>query len=550
MVFSFLTAFVKAIYNVNKRILERSRRMEHFKKHPLYRFRWLIFVLPYFLALAGYIQLYFIEDHFNDVNTKYLVLAAFYNSFKIYGMSVSADLNQMNMWFEVARLGGGLVTTSVIVKVAKFIMEKLRTWRMVRKPDTLVVHGDGALQKTLLQTLGTNSIAANGEMCFQAKQHVLAFDQDAQALRYIMKHEKDFLSTDKITYFLSTGYEASDYGENGVIVSNIAANCARLYWAEHWLKDPNIRRVAIIGFGHYGERLLEQALLVNVLPWRDSIEYHIFGSDGKNYLSWHPQLINCLSINQSDETKDSVHFHPLVPEDIRLLQQMNRIIIAMDDVDENLLLLDRLLHTGMNGIIHVRCGEDLLTHLQYIPRRQYTNPHLQVKAFGSNEQLFSQDVILHGQLLQSAKENHRMYVAQSQAENIYCKYFSCQNYANCLHQGYCGQCLHAAATWDDLTPFEKASNIAAADHAPIKQTLLKVADQHSSIKDCKDSLCRTEHIRWCRFYYLHNWAYAETRDDHRRFHPLLQPFDQLSPSEQDKDWWPYELLLQQPYDEK
>ena len=53
--------------------------MEHFKKHPLYRFRWLIFVLPYFLALAGYIQLYFIEDHFNDVNTKFLKLSRNFN---------------------------------------------------------------------------------------------------------------------------------------------------------------------------------------------------------------------------------------------------------------------------------------------------------------------------------------------------------------------------------------------------------------------------------------------------------------------------------------
>ena len=521
----------------------------------LARYKWLLIIIPYLLAMIGYIQLYFLDPvlsvKYQDVNDLHLILAVFYNSFKIYGLSVSAEIDQMNMWFEAARLAGAFATTSIIMKLILFVYGRIRMWVMVRKPNTLVVHGSDAMKETLLQTLGKTSIAANGEVSFRAKQHVLAFDQDAQAIRYVMEHEKDFLGDGKKIYFLSTHYGASDYAENGVVVSNIATNCARLYWAEHWLRDSAVRKVAIVGFGNYGQRLLEQALLVNVLPWRSSIEYHIYGSDGKDYLAWHPQLTHCLRINQADDKQDSIHFHPgLIPEDWGTLQQLDRIILAMDEVDENLLLLDQLLRMGMNGVIHIRCNEKLLARMQYMPNRQQTNELLQVSAFGDAAQLFSPDVILHGQLIQTARNNHIRYVSNSRADNIRRKYPSCQHFSQCRVQyGTCQGCPHAAATWDDLTPFEKASNIATADHDPIKRILLLEAANRGGIDKCKTDLCRTEHIRWCRFYYLHNWEYADQRDDRRRRHPSLLPFEQLTPSEQEKDWWAYHLILNPSHEE-
>lgn len=512
------------------------------------RYKWILMAIPYFLALIGYIYLYFIDPQsvYRENNAFHLITAAFYNSFKIYGMSVSAEIREMNMWFEVARLLGALVTTSIIVKVIQVIYTSIRMRIMVKKPDTIMVHGTGVMKETVLQNLGQTSIAASGEVSFQAKQHVLAFDHDAEAIRYIMEHEKEFFTESKTTYFLSTNYEESDYAESGVIVSNIAANCARLYWAEHWLRNSSIRKVAIVGFGHYGQRLLEQALLVNVLPWRSSIEYHIYGSDGMDYLAWHPQLKNCLRINQSDDHQDSIHFHPsIIPENLNSLQDLDRIILTMDEVDENLILLDHLLHTGMNGVIHIRCGNKLLSRLQYMPNRLRANTLLHVSAFGDAEQLFSKDVILGGKLLQAAKDNHNTYVAQSKAEYILNKYPSCLDYAQChRNNGSCGNCPHAAATWDDLTPFEKASNIATADHDPIKRELLKEAENRGGIEKHKYDLCHTEHIRWCRFYYLHNWEYAPVRDDNRHHHPSLEPFEQLRESEQIKDWWAYQLILE------
>lgn len=524
--------------------------MKKLKHHPLYRFRWILVAIPYFLAMAGYIDLYFITypDHFTNVSTFHLITAVFYNSFKIYGMSVSAELYEMSILFEVARLAGALATTSVIVKVGTLIYNKIHMWRMVRNPDALIIHGNGVLKETVLQTLEKTSIGADGELSFDAKQHVLAFDQDEEALRYIIKHQKELFTDNKMIYFLSTKYEASDYGTKGLIVSNIAANCARLYWAQHWIQEDAIRRVAIIGFGDYGRHLLEQALLVNVLPWRSSIEYHVFGSDGKDYLIWHPQLKDCLSINQADDKQDSIHFHPyIIPDDFHSLNEFDRIILTEDKVEDNLMLLDQMLHMGVHKTIHIRCSKDLLDKLQYIPSRY----RVHVSSFGNPKDLYNKEVIIHGQLLQTAKENHLTYVHQSKATAIHKKYASCKAFANCsVNNGTCGNCPNAAATWNDLAPFEKDSNIAVADHEHIKRELLEKAAKRGGIEACKYDLCRAEHIRWMRFSFLHNWQYNAVRDNEERHHHSLLPFEQLSQEEQEKDWWSYHLILNSPKKEE
>ena len=53
---------------------------------------------------------------------------------------------------------------------------------------------------------------------------------------------------------------------------------------------------------------------------------------------------------------------------------------------------------------------------------------------------------------------------------------------------------------------------------------------------------KIEHLRWTRFHVLHNWRYAPLRDNSRREHPLLRPFDALPPAEQAKDDFAWEML--------
>ena len=58
----------------------------------------------------------------------------------------------------------------------------------------------------------------------------------------------------------------------------------------------------------------------------------------------------------------------------------------------------------------------------------------------------------------------------------------------------------------------------------------------------KDFFRRVEHERWMRFHLMNNWQYSEVRDDRKRLHPSLLPFDRLDEKEQAKDDYAWELL--------
>ena len=51
-----------------------------------------------------------------------------------------------------------------------------------------------------------------------------------------------------------------------------------------------------------------------------------------------------------------------------------------------------------------------------------------------------------------------------------------------------------------------------------------------------------EHRRWVRFYQMYNWQYAPVRDNALRRHPLLVEYKDLSPEEQRKDAYAWEML--------
>ena len=85
--------------------------------------------------------------------------------------------------------------------------------------------------------------------------------------------------------------------------------------------------------------------------------------------------------------------------------------------------------------------------------------------------------------------------------------------------------------WDSLSGFLKASNISASDFGEVLSAL--------SIRKSEDELAKLEHIRWCRFYYLNYYTLGtpdngKNRDDSKRIHKDLIPYEQLDISEQVK----------------
>lgn len=496
-----------------------------------FRLRWLVLLVPFMLGVYGYLQSY-------DGNW----LGALYSSLRLYGLEMDVAEDEVNTYIQIARWLAAAATTSVIMMLFQRVFAEIGLRWKLRSAELVVVHGDGPRKELVVKAMGNQAIPMSGNTCFEAKKHVLAFEDDMAAIRYLQENESKLLAGgEQQIYFSSDEYEPSDYEQQGLIVSNHAVNCARVYWAEHWLRNGSEKRIAMIGFGRYAQRILEQALLVNVIAWRPPIEYHVFGGDGASFRNWHPQLQHVLAMDKADPHKDSIFFHQSILEDgIINLQKMDRIIIAGDSQEENMLCLNRLLKAGIDGKIHVLANRQLMQQLQYMPERQLHNGRGEVVSFGDDAELYTARVIMHGELSRAAKEAHIAYVHKSPAEAIRSKYSSCRG---CTKNGTCSDCMQARRTWDDLTPFEKASNIAAADHAPVKRYMLAKSDQYGGVDAVKTELCRVEHERWSRFYYLHNWRYGETRNDGARIHPSLVPFDSLSQAEQEKDWWAYSSIL-------
>jgi hypothetical protein len=50
-----------------------------------------------------------------------------------------------------------------------------------------------------------------------------------------------------------------------------------------------------------------------------------------------------------------------------------------------------------------------------------------------------------------------------------------------------------------------------------------------------ETLAELEHIRWCRYHYIHNWKYGPATDSSKRIHNCLIPFSELSEEEKAKD---------------
>ena len=93
------------------------------------------------------------------------------------------------------------------------------------------------------------------------------------------------------------------------------------------------------------------------------------------------------------------------------------------------------------------------------------------------------------------------------------------------------------AAWDALPESARDANRAAVDHARI---LLAAAgwrsDEGAALDEARlERLARIEHRRWMADRIDRGWCYGAQRDNDRRLHPSLRPYDQLENTERDKD---------------
>lgn len=316
--------------------------------------------------------------------------------------------------------------------------------------------------------------------------------------------------------FCRTGF-APDFCPENLTLFNPYDCCAQRYWQDHGLQpDENI--LILIGDGRCAEQLLTQGLLLNVYPPERTVTYHVFGN-WENYLRNHHRLAETLCMDGETPGMDRLHFHRAPWNgDSALLATARRIILCHDDRDANLEILGQLnRYFPVTGQIH------LLGH-RAIPG---------LTVFGSPDTIYTPQLVLQQQLNRAAKSLHRIYRDASDGN---------------------------APDWQQLTEFQRQSNIAAAGHLLTKIRILLEDDTIRTItpEHCraayaryrgftpeeKEVCCRIEHQRWMRFYSMNNWRYGPLRNNAAREHPMIRPYEALPPDDQAKDDQAWELLEQ------
>ena len=303
-------------------------------------------------------------------------------------------------------------------------------------------------------------------------------------------------------------------GPKGVSFFDPYSSCARLYWDRFPVTSPN-EDIVLIGEGRYADALLEQALMINVLDVSQRLSYRVFG-DYEDFRRNHPFLDQICNTSENWETRDRLMFEDRPwNDDLTVLQKADRIILCWDSQAETSQVLAQLRrYCPLEGTVYARL------------------PPLYDGAvtFGSMEELCSPELVMHDQLDRLAKK---------------------------LHEIYCDE-TGAGDGWDSLSAFTRRSNMASADHLMTKIRILLGPEAgtvmtpdlcrrayqafENADDERRDHYRRMEHERWTRFHLLNNWQYAPVRDNAKRKHPLLVPFDRLSKSDQIKDDYAWELL--------
>lgn len=257
--------------------------------------------------------------------------------------------------------------------------------------------------------------------------------------------------------------------------------CARGYWSSQPLR-ANERKIILMGDGVYARALFDQAVSANCRTPFFHTAYLLCG-DWDAYLRMHPGLTQVFS----DETdpragRDTLEFTGDA-WDPEALADADRVILCSDDFTQNAkdaIELKRFF--ALQGALHVLCDDPTVPGMH----------------FGARKMLYTEELVMKQEQDTAARTMHEAYRKS-----------------------------HGGPDWEELSPFMKASNRAVADHAVMKKQLLS----GSTVEQRR----RNEHDRWLRFHALHNWSYAPERNNERRQHPSMLPFDQLTEEEQAKD---------------
>ena len=483
------------------------------------------------------------------------ILDNLFETIHLYSFSCGVSGADMNLALEIARWTAPAVTATVLLTVLFSLMENIKMWFVTRFTEGIAIHGDSDKISCFLKNLGWKGFRSDKKMSFRAKK------DDFAMYRFLKEHKKELLGEKKEVYLCSENILRGNYEDKHLTICNIAENCAREYWRKYPVAHKK-EKILLIGFENYGQRLLTQAILKNVISMDSEIEYHVAGGY-QSYLSKHSKLNKAVHVKIVDQegkekeylaheticdNQDTLYFYDMPWYEVMSRGiDFDRIILINDADEENLSVLNELKRYYVCQNCHIKFTDRRILEALWGDNKK------EIIVFGTDEELYEPDVILKEKLFEHAKMIHARYYAKWQCDGI-CSGRPCgnKNKTGILSLRKCAACPKMIDDWNKQTTFIRYSNVAQADHIPEKLRLLVGSDCEDGAQvyavyerlSCeeKTDLWHLEHIRWNRYHFMNNWDFAEKRDNANRRHHLLKPFEELPLKEQEKDGDAYETL--------
>ncbi len=280
---------------------------------------------------------------------------------------------------------------------------------------------------------------------------------------------------------------------------------ARLFWQQYPITHSR-ETILLIGFGTAGNVLLDRALEFNVLYEEQSIRYHVFG-DADEYCRNRKRLADIVNINQISDDRDCIIFHDSPwNTDEKLIAEADRIILCDDSEQVNINILQTLQKFfAFEGEMYI----------------YNSNVRSVATPFGQTRDVLTPAFVLHNSLTDMA--------------------LCCHEMMRFLTNG-------AIPMWENLNSQIKDMDYITTDHISLKVRMLlgdeapklpfddipsailrKASNVRSAMsEEQRHMLNKLEHNRVTRFYYLHNFYYADMTNDDLRTNNLLKPYEELN----------------------
>lgn len=448
--------------------------MKKFFKYIRDIFSLLYKILPFFIGLYCYYPFFI-----NQKDHPYPFLDAAYASLKLYSGCTESGI-VIGELLQLARFLALAATFSILVNAFNK-MNGIINWIKLFNHNSTVVYGESGYADYLYKQLDRRLRIRGEEDTFvnNASRYMLMFSSDAKNLDFYNRNYEKL--KDKNVYIMLDNISRQNIKNRLITVFSIAENCARQFWQNEPVEKSE--KIAIIGFGNIGKSILLYGLQVNLIDPGQHFEYHIYG-DGTEFRREHTEL--------DQMTPDDIIFHDDGAYEYAEIMDFDRIIICGDMRDSGIVTASSLIAAApVKGRIYLYAPNgDIVTNLFGSDR---------ITCFGTAEEIASIDIIFNEKLMEDARRQHEYY---------YKKY--------------------GGTPWEKLDCFRRYSNVSSSDYMNMIKRLIERGVS-------ADRLAELEHIRWCRYHYIHNWKYDAVTDNAARTHNCLIPFNELSEEEKAKD---------------